>query len=430
MIYVKVEENGVLKTYESTVSDSVQFETVRFTFPKRWEGYAKTVLFRNGETAVSVLLNEDNGLCVGQDECYIPYEVLQAPSFTVSVIGISGEHIATTQEAVIAVLQSGYGEGETPGDPTPGEYQQVIGIMTATQQLAQSVRDDADQGVFRGEKGEKGDQGEKGDTGEKGDKGDKGDPGEDAVTDQTYDPTSENAQSGKAVAEAISTKQDLFCSVERVNDSWYRLSLPSGASAIGFTGDFEVAMDSTPKAQALVNVAYVSSALIQKENKSNKVTSLSSSSTNNQYPSAKCIYDWTANFITKSVNDLTNYYLKSDTYTKTEVNSLIGAISTVSFQVVQTLPTQDIQTNVIYLVPKSSAQADNTYDEYIYVNNAWEKIGDTQIDLSGYQTTANLVTSLSSSSTDTQYPSAKCVYDIVGDVESALALLRGGNASS
>lgn len=36
--------------------------------------------------------------------------------------------------------------------------------------------------------------------------------------------------------------------------------------------------------------------------------------------------------------------------------------------------------------------------------------------LSGYQTTANLVTSVSSSSTDTQYPSAKLFYDTVGDV--------------
>ena len=33
------------------------------------------------------------------------------------------------------------------------------------------------------------------------------------------------------------------------------------------------------------------------------------------------------------------------------------------------------------------------------------------------QTTSNLVTSISSSSTDTQYPSAKCVYDIVGNIE-------------
>lgn len=38
----------------------------------------------------------------------------------------------------------------------------------------------------------------------------------------------------------------------------------------------------------------------------------------------------------------------------------------------------------------------------------------------GDELTSNKVTSLSSSSTDTQYPSAKCVFDIVGDIESVL----------
>lgn len=41
-------------------------------------------------------------------------------------------------------------------------------------------------------------------------------------------------------------------------------------------------------------------------------------------------------------------------------------------------------------------------------------------DTSSYQLISNLVTSISSASTDTQYPSAKCVYDIVGDIESIL----------
>ena len=36
---------------------------------------------------------------------------------------------------------------------------------------------------------------------------------------------------------------------------------------------------------------------------------------------------------------------------------------------------------------------------------------------------SNKVTSVSSSSTDTQYPSAKCVYDLVGNVETLLASL-------
>lgn len=41
-------------------------------------------------------------------------------------------------------------------------------------------------------------------------------------------------------------------------------------------------------------------------------------------------------------------------------------------------------------------------------------------DISGKEDKSNKVASLSSSSTDEQYPSAKCVYDIVGDIESVL----------
>ena len=67
--------------------------------------------------------------------------------------------------------------------------------------------------ALKGEKGDKGEQGNKGDkgdtgaVGDKGEKGDKGDPGEDAVIDQAYSPTSENAQSGKAVAEALKAER-------------------------------------------------------------------------------------------------------------------------------------------------------------------------------------------------------------------------------
>ncbi len=42
-------------------------------------------------------------------------------------------------------------------------------------------------------------------------------------------------------------------------------------------------------------------------------------------------------------------------------------------------------------------------------------------DVSGKEDKSNKVTSLSSSSTDTQYPSAKCVFDLVGDIEIILA---------
>lgn len=87
-------------------------------------------------------------------------------------------------------------------------------------------------------------------------------------------------------------------------------------------------------------------------------------------------------FITKAVNDLTNYYLKSETYTKEEVQSLISAINSVTLQKVESLPEME-ESNVIYLVPKSGSGND-IYDEYIFIDGKPEHIGSTQVDLSNY----------------------------------------------
>lgn len=55
---------------------------------------------------------------------------------------------------------------------------------------------------------------------------------------------------------------------------------------------------------------------------------------------------------------------------------------------------------------------------------------DGTTDSNTYENSSNKVTALSSSSTDTQYPSAKCVYDLIGDIESVLdAIINGTNNS-
>lgn len=58
-------------------------------------------------------------------------------------------------------------------------------------------------------------------------------------------------------------------------------------------------------------------------------------------------------------------------------------LTTIGIQTVNSLPATGTE-GVIYLVPKTTSQTNNTYDEYIYTNNSWEKIGDTQIDLTNY----------------------------------------------
>ena len=71
------------------------------------------------------------------------------------------------------------------------------------------------------------------------------------------------------------------------------------------------------------------------------------------------------------------------------VQAAIGGLALISISVVNALPATGTA-NVIYLVPKSTAGTNNVYDEYIWVtsSSSYEKIGDTEIDLSGYLTTS------------------------------------------
>ena len=70
------------------------------------------------------------------------------------------------------------------------------------------------------------------------------------------------------------------------------------------------------------------------------------------------------------------------------IASAVGEITSFEYQVVQALPATG-EKGVIYLVANSGTTP-NIYDEYIWVNNAFEKIGTTDIDLSGYATTEDL----------------------------------------
>ena len=65
------------------------------------------------------------------------------------------------------------------------------------------------------------------------------------------------------------------------------------------------------------------------------------------------------------------------------INTAIGNVNSFDMAVVQELPTQDISTHTIYLVPKIG-ETNDVYDEYIYINNNWEMVGNTQVDLSNY----------------------------------------------
>ena len=86
------------------------------------------------------------------------------------------------------------------------------------------------------------------------------------------------------------------------------------------------------------------------------------------------------------VNSLNDYFLKSETYSKEEVNALFAQLAGlgIEFKEVQTLPTTG-ENKYIYLVPKTVSTND-IYDEYIWVNGKFERIGSTAINLADYYT--------------------------------------------
>ena len=65
------------------------------------------------------------------------------------------------------------------------------------------------------------------------------------------------------------------------------------------------------------------------------------------------------------------------------VTAAIAGVSTFHAEIVNSLPSTGAS-NILYLVPKTSIVDGNIYDEYLYIGGAWELVGSTGMDLSGY----------------------------------------------
>lgn len=190
---------------EQLTSGSVNVCPVKFQFSPDWDGLARTAVFRAGDESRSVLLDESG-------ECTVPWEVLASyqplTHLYAGVYGVRGEAVVLpTVWADLGQIFPGAAPGEAAQEPTPELYQQIMAAAQEAVELAGSVREDADAGVFAGPagpagpqgprgipgpqgeigpagpagqtgpRGETGPQGEKGGTGDTGPQGIQGDPG-------------------------------------------------------------------------------------------------------------------------------------------------------------------------------------------------------------------------------------------------------------
>lgn len=76
----------------------------------------------------------------------------------------------------------------------------------------------------------------------------------------------------------------------------------------------------------------------------------------------------------------------------TAINNAIKDITGISFSIVESLPTTGVN-GVIYLISHTPASTQNIYDEYIWIasSKSFEKIGSTDVDLSGYLKTTDII---------------------------------------
>lgn len=137
---IKVVNQRLYLEPPETAEGTREYLRAEFSFSEEWKGMTKTAFFRgaNGNT-YSQLLKDD--------ACTVPTEALAAPGWVgVSVSGTLGETVITTDIksfSVPATLSGG-----TPSDPEPTVWQQILDKVDETQQIAQSVREDAEAGKF------------------------------------------------------------------------------------------------------------------------------------------------------------------------------------------------------------------------------------------------------------------------------------------
>lgn len=97
---------------------------------------------------------------------------------------------------------------------------------------------------------------------------------------------------------------------------------------------------------------------------------------------------WSTNNIdtlAQKVNDLDQLLQQTDT----KIAQQIAAANHLTYKTVTSLD-QATETNVVYLLQKSTPSGDNTYDEFMLINGALEQVGNWAVDLSNYATVGSL----------------------------------------
>ena len=171
LIKAKITDQTLEFTLKPMVaSGGVNEDVIEFEFDALWDGFDTVAVFYRSKRDVFHKKIVDN-------RCTVPSEVLKAEGiFYVGVMGVKDNVTRTTNVLRYEIEHGAITVGVDPPEPTPSIYESILASVKSAEQLAQSVRDDADAGRFNGAPGPMGEPGMKGDKGDPGEKGETGSP--------------------------------------------------------------------------------------------------------------------------------------------------------------------------------------------------------------------------------------------------------------
>lgn len=339
---VIIQEKNILNENEYNVHEC------EFEFTEEYNGLTKKAVFTglDGKTYVQTIID---------DKCNIPNEILQKrQTVKLGVYGydVDNEELMlrySPRPTEFTIHEGSYKEGENTTPPTPSEVEQLQAQITSNKNDIEEIQ------------------------------GDVVDINQDIVDIKAEQITQNgNIQTN---ADNISTINGQIVSINADIDNLEetkadKTEIPTKTSELINDSDFvsdrnyvhtDNNFTDTYKNQINQNTSDISSLNTNKADKT-EIPTKTSQLTND------------SGFITKNVNDLANYYKKSETYNKTEIDGKVSSVYKYKGTVAtyQDLPSTDLIIGDVYNVEEDGSN-------YAWTGNSWDKLGG-DIDLSEYYT--------------------------------------------
>ena len=131
---------------EPIPKSQVNFSRIEFDMDEAWSSFLSVV-------AQFIQGGEPKNVQVKDGYCFVPPE-LEVGDFELCLRGDDGESVVASVNRLTFEVCEGFDpSGETPLPPSPDLYTQLIKEIDSGKKIAQSVREDADAGLFNGERG-------------------------------------------------------------------------------------------------------------------------------------------------------------------------------------------------------------------------------------------------------------------------------------